>query len=99
STLADATPMTAEEITVGDRVLARGTLGDDKSSIAARQVVVMTRGDIAQKQEKDRAEWRRRGVLGVVTAADAASGGITLRLGRIAGGATLVVATAGPPVA
>jgi hypothetical protein len=98
STLADATPMPAEEIAVGDRVLARGTLGDDKSSIAARQIVVMTRGDIAQKQEKDRAGWRRRGVPGVVTAVDSASGEITLRLGRMAGGRTIVVATADRPV-
>jgi hypothetical protein len=97
STLADATPMSLEEIGAGDRVLARGTLSDDKASIAARQIVVMTKGDIAQKQEKDRAEWRRRGVLGVVTAVDAATGDIALRVGRMTGGRTVVVATADHP--
>ncbi len=93
-TLADATPVPLEEIVVGDRVLARGTLSDDKGSLAARQLVVMTRDDIARKQEAERAEWRRRGVLGVVTAVDAEKGEITLRVGRMALGQPLVVETA-----
>jgi hypothetical protein len=98
-TLADATPVPLEEIVVGDRVLARGTLSDDKGSLAARQLVVMTRDDIARKQEAERAEWRRRGVLGVVTAVDADKGEITLRVGRLAVAQPLVVETADRKVA
>ena len=97
--LADATPVPLEEIVVGDRVLARGALSDDKGSLAARQLVVMTRDDIARKQEAERAEWRRRGVLGVVTAVDAEKGEITLRIGRVALSQPLVVETAERKVA
>jgi len=97
STLADATPVAPEDVAVGDRVLARGAMSEDKSSIVARQLVVMTRGDIADKQEQERADWRRRSVLGVVSAVDAARAEVTLRLGRMAGGTTLVVATAERP--
>ena len=28
----------------------------------------MTKGDLAKKQEAERLEWRRRGILGVITA-------------------------------
>ena len=94
STLADATPVPLQEIVVGDRVLARGALAEDKASLTARQLVVMTRDDIARKQEAERAEWRRRGVLGVVTAVDAQKGEISLRVGRIAAAPSLVVETA-----
>ncbi len=73
STLNDAGPVRLEDVAVGDRVLARGRLTEDKASLAARQVVVMTRGDISEKQEAERAEWRRRGILGVVSAVDPVS--------------------------
>jgi hypothetical protein len=94
SNLADAKPVEVDAIATGDRVLARGVLSEDKRALTARQVVVMTRGDISRKQDEERADWRRRGVLGVVTAVDPVSGEITLRLGRMAGGGTVVVATA-----
>jgi hypothetical protein len=93
-TLADATPVPLEEIVVGDRVLARGALSEDKASLAARQLVVMSRDDIARKQDAERSEWRRRGVLGVVTAVDAQKGEISLRVGRIAAAQSLVVEAA-----
>jgi len=93
-TLADATPVPLEEIVVGDRVLARGALSEDKASLAARQLVVMSRDDIARKQEAERNEWRSRSVLGVVTAVDPGKGEISLRVGRIAAAQSLVVETA-----
>lgn len=96
--LTDATPLAFAEIAIGDRVLARGALSEDRASLAARQVVVMTKDDIAQKRQADQAEWRRRGVLGVVTGVDAAKGEITLHVGRAAAGQSLVIETAGRKV-
>jgi hypothetical protein len=61
--------------------------------LLARQVVLMTRDDIAHKQEEDRAQWVRRGVLGVVKAIDPARGEITLQVGRAASALALVVET------
>lgn len=92
--LSDATPLAFEALAVGDRVLVRGTLADDKSSLAARQLVVMTRDDIAQRQDAERADWRRRGILGVVTAVDAARGEITLQVRRFGGTSDVVLPTA-----
>ena len=98
STLNDATPARLEDIAVGDRVLARGRLADDKASLAARQVVVMTRGDITEKQDAERAEWSRRGILGVVSAVDPAKGEITLQARRMGGADPVVIAAGAPTV-
>jgi hypothetical protein len=98
STLNDATPVRLEDVAVGDRVLARGRLADDKASLAARQVVVMTRGDIAEKQDAERAEWNRRGILGVVSAVDPAKGEITLQARRMGGADPVVIAAGAPSV-
>jgi len=76
--LANATPITANDIGVGDRVLARGELSDDKVSLAASTLVIMTKADIAKKQQADQAEWRKRGVAGLVTAVDAKAGEVTI---------------------
>jgi hypothetical protein len=66
--LTNASDITLSDVAEGDRVWARGTVAEDKKSVPAAMVVVMTKGDIAKKQEAERAEWRRRGILGVITA-------------------------------
>jgi Cu/Ag efflux protein CusF len=76
--MANAKPITANDIGPGDRVLARGELSDDRASMAASTLVVMTKADIAQKQQTDQAEWGKRGVAGLVTAVDAKAGEVTI---------------------
>jgi hypothetical protein len=66
--LKDAEPITLAGVGVGDRVIARGKVSDDHKFVPARQLIVMTKAAIAQKQEHDRAEWQRRGIVGNVTA-------------------------------
>jgi len=98
STLSDATPVRLEDVAVGDRVLARGRLAEDKASLAARQVVLMSRGDISEKQEAERADWRRRGILGIVSAVDPVKGEITVQARRMGGADPVVIAAAGTNV-
>jgi hypothetical protein len=93
--LAGAAPVSLAEIAVGDRILARGALGED-GSVAARQVVVMARADIAQKHEQDEAEWRRRGVSGVITAIDPARQEITVESRSLMGSQAVRVSTSEP---
>ncbi|HUE01716.1 MAG TPA: hypothetical protein VMR62_19245 [Bryobacteraceae bacterium] len=76
--LANATPITLHDIVAGDRLLARGELSEDKAALAASTLVIMTKADIAKKQQADQAEWRKRGVGGLVTAVDAATGEVTI---------------------
>lgn len=68
--LKNATVVTLADIGVGDRVIAMGRVADDRQSVPARQVIVMTKADIAKKQEREREEWRRRGVAGRVLKLD-----------------------------
>ena len=66
-TLTNATKITFSEIGEGDRIWARGKVSDDRKSVPAAALIVMNKTDIAKKQEQERAEWKRRGILGVVT--------------------------------
>ncbi|MGA3042442.1 MAG: hypothetical protein ABSF54_16795, partial [Bryobacteraceae bacterium] len=96
--LANATPIAASDIGPGDRVLARGELSDDKTAMAASTLVVMTKADIAKKQQADQAEWRKRGVTGSVTAVDAKAGEVTITT-RTAEGTKPLVIVAGAKTA
>jgi len=65
--LQKAAVITLNDVSIGDRVLARGRAGANSGEVAATLIVVMSQGDIAQKQAADRADWDRRGVVGLVT--------------------------------
>lgn len=75
--LKSATPMTAGEIQVGDRVLVRGKPGENDAFVATT-IVVMKQADVAQKQQHDREDWQKRGAGGIVSAIDPASGTLTV---------------------
>lgn len=75
--LKSATPITLQEIQVGDRMLVRGR-GGDNGSIAATSIVLMKQADVAQKQQHEREDWQRRGAGGIVSAIDPAAGVITV---------------------
>jgi hypothetical protein len=51
----------------------------------------MTRGDLAKKQEAERLEWRRRGILGVITAIKPDSKEITISNRTMAGTQAVVI--------
>ncbi len=76
--LKDAAPIQLQDVQVGDRILARGKPSDDGKSVEASSVVLMKESDVAAKQERDREDWQKRGVGGLVSKVDAASGTITL---------------------
>jgi Cu/Ag efflux protein CusF len=76
--LKKATKIAPSDVAVGDRLLARGALTEETKSIAAKTIVVMTKADLAKKQERDRAAWQTRGVAGTVTAVNADTKEITI---------------------
>ncbi|MDQ2975764.1 MAG: hypothetical protein M3R69_10185 [Acidobacteriota bacterium] len=67
-TLTNATKIAFSDVGEGDRVWARGKVADDHKSVPANALIVMNKVDIAKKQDAERAEWKRRGILGIVTA-------------------------------
>jgi hypothetical protein len=66
------------ELTVGDGVYARGYVAADRKSVPAQQIIVVSQSDIAKKQEKERMEWRRRGVSGIVASLNPAAKEVTI---------------------
>src|SRR5271166_2203242 len=81
--LKQATAIQAQDLQVGDRLLAGGTSADGGKSVTATTAVVMTKADVAAKQEHDREDWQKRGVGGVVKAVDAGAGAITISTGAL----------------
>jgi len=69
------------EISVGDRILATGKVGDAAGSLNAVRVILMKSSDIAQMQAAQQADWKTRGVGGIVSAVDPGTGAITLTSG------------------
>jgi hypothetical protein len=90
-TLTNATDVTFADLAEGDRVMARGTVSADQKSVPAVQIIVMTKGDLAKKQEAERLEWRRRGILGVITALKPETKEITISNRTIAGTQSVVI--------
>jgi hypothetical protein len=76
--LKSATKINAGDISVGDRILVRGHISDDQKTLLATAAIVMSKVDIAQKQEAERADWQRRGVGGLVSSVDPATSTITI---------------------
>ena len=78
--LKSAVPMTVSDIQAGDRMLVRGQAGDSADSMLASGIIVMRKGDVAEKQQQDRMEWQRHGTGGIVTSIDSGAGTVTLSI-------------------
>jgi hypothetical protein len=91
TSLTNATDVTFADLAEGDRIMARGTVATDLKSVPAVMVIVMTKGDLAKKADAERAEWRRRGILGVITALKPDTKEITITHRTMAGNQLVVI--------
>jgi hypothetical protein len=89
--LKGATPMQLQDVRVGDRVLIRGAATDDGKSIVGSLAIVMKEEDVAAKKEREREDWQKRGIGGLVSAVDARSATITLSSPDAGGSKTLII--------
>jgi len=85
-------PVTANDFGVGDSVFARGRMSADLKSMPALEFYVMSKADIAQKRERERDEWTRRGVAGTVSVLNAEKNEISLDMRTPEGPKPIVVA-------
>jgi hypothetical protein len=88
--LKNAVPLTAQDLQAGDRVLVRGQASADGHAIAALGIIVMKQGDVSAKQQREREDWQKRGIDGLVSTVDVGNGTITISTGGL--GATQKVA-------
>src|SRR3954464_6155004 len=73
--LKTASAIAVSDIQAGDRVLARGS--GDAAAVVATSAIVMRKTDIAERQQREREEWRK-GVGGIVKSVDAAASTVTI---------------------
>jgi hypothetical protein len=93
--LKNATALQAQDLQPGDRVLVRGQASANGDGhpiiITALSVIVMKQADVAAKQQHDRDDWQKRGVGGLVTNVDAATGSITISSGGMGANRSIAV--------
>src|SRR6184192_796999 len=87
--LKSAPAISISEIQVGDRVLARGQAGEG-GAIVASSAIVMKQSDVAERQQREREEWRK-GVGGIVKQVDVAADTITVANALAASGKPIVI--------
>jgi len=73
-----ATDITLADVGPGDRIWARWLPSKDPKTTPAARLVVMSKADLAKKQEQERNEWRRRGVSGIVASVNPSTQEITV---------------------
>lgn len=80
---------------VGDSVFARGRMSEDRKSMPALEFYVMSKGDIAEKRDRERTEWKTRGIAGTISALNADTKEITVDARTAEGPKPIVVAASG----
>ena len=80
-TLDGATPIALADIGAGDRIWVRGVVSGNNIP-AAKQVILMNKAEIAKKNDTERMDWVRRGIVGKVVNVNAGDKEITLSIQR-----------------
>ncbi|MCS6874862.1 MAG: hypothetical protein RML33_03370 [Acidobacteriota bacterium] len=89
--LSAAVDSSISEVSVGDKILVTGNFSSDRKKIEAKSVYLMTKSDISRKQEKEREEWRRRGISGQVISLDIANKTIIISTRSMMGERTVTI--------
>lgn len=87
--------ITAADFAVGDSVFARGRISEDRKTMPAREFYVMSKGEIADKRDREREAWRTRGISGIITALKPEANEITIDA-RMSEGPKPIVIAANP---
>jgi hypothetical protein len=91
--LKSATPIALTDLQVGDRILVRGRTSDDAKTMMAVGIIAMKSKDLEAKKAQDRDDWQKRGIGGLVSAVDPATGTITISTGTGATAKTVAIQT------
>lgn len=77
--LKNAVPATLHDLQPGDRILVGGKAAPD-GTLLAFSLVLVKQTDVTQKQSKEREDWQKRGVGGIVKSIDTGTGDITVAI-------------------
>ncbi len=96
--LKNATPVQLQDLQVGDTIRARGQASDDGKSIAALEIIVITRSAVQAVSDQIRQDWQKRGLAGIVASVDPASGTVTISIPSFGEKKTVTVHTSSSTV-
>jgi len=91
--LKTATPISLQDLQVGDTVRVRGYASQDAKSIATLEVIVITRAAVAAVSDQIKQDWQKRGTGGLVESADPTAGTVTISMTGLSGKKTLTIHT------
>ena len=91
--LSHAVPLELSDLQPGDRIRIRGRNSPDSKFVYAMEVIAIKHLDIQAKQERERADWQKRGIGGLVKEVDAAAGTVTLSVSSLGGAHTVTIHT------
>jgi len=86
-----AVPAALSDIAVGDKLMVTGIFSDDKKTLPARGVYLMTKSDIAQRQVKESEKWATRGISGRVASIDPVTRQIKIDVRGMVGSTSVVL--------
>lgn len=89
--LKNASALQPQDLQPGDRVLVRGRVSANPHTIGALAVIVMKQSDVSAKQQRERDDWQKRGVGGLVTKVEPAAGTITISSGGLTANRSIAV--------
>ena len=91
--LSTADNLQFSDLAIGDRVLIKLDPSVTSGNSQALQIIAVKQADVQEKQRKDREDWQRNGLGGLVKSVDAGSGVIVLTTGTGANSKTITVNT------
>ena len=89
--LKSATPIQLQDLQVGDTIRVRGFASEDGKSIATLEILVITHSVVAAVTDQIRQDWQKRGVGGLVSGVDPATGAVTISVTGFTGKKTIAV--------
>ena len=96
TTLDHATTIAFADIAVGDKTIARGRVEAD--NLVAQALVVVSAREIAQKQEQNTEDWKKRGIKGTIVGINPSTGGLMVRMVTPTGPSAIRISTEGRTV-
>jgi hypothetical protein len=89
--LKSATPVQLQDLQVGDRVRVRGPAAGD--GIAALEIIVISHSDLQARREQEQQDWQKRGLGGLVSNVDPATGTVTISVTGLSGKKEIAIHT------
>ena len=86
-----AVASTLSEIGVGDKIVVSGIFPEDKKTLPALSVYLMTKSDLAKRQAKESEKWTTKGISGRVASVDQITRQIKIEVRGLANTTTVVL--------